>query len=88
MGPVDHLLIQAARCLGMIVSFVLEYLFAVLCLCSHFHDHSVVGRSTIRDAMAGIVRYLRIYDHHRPEVTSLSEPLITERLYIQINMFA
>jgi hypothetical protein len=53
LRPVKHFRILFVRCLRMIMSRLRADFFSVRCLCGHFQDHSIVGRSPVGNPVSG-----------------------------------
>ena len=64
LGAIEHFVGPAVCCLSMVVSFCFINFLSIICSCGHIQDHSVVGRSAVRNAMACILVYLGVDNHH------------------------
>ena len=83
LRTVKHLRILFVRCLRMIMSRLVAELFSVRCLCGHFQDHSIVGRSSVGNSVPGSRSDLRVHNDLRDICIGFIEPLIAENLNIQ-----
>ena len=82
LRPVLHLVVFAVRGLGMIM-FLGAIDFFSIRLGGHFQDHSVMGRSAVRNAMAGILVNPGIHYDHRLVVFRFQQPVIPDCIDIQ-----
>jgi hypothetical protein len=65
LGTIQHLVGSTVSCLGMIVFFHIVDFLAISGICGHFQDHSVMGRSAVRNPMAGILINPGVHYNHR-----------------------
>ena len=65
LGTVKHSVGSTVRCLGVIVFFLIVDFLAISGICGHFQDHSVMGRSAVRNPMAGILVNPGVHYDHR-----------------------
>jgi hypothetical protein len=65
LRTIEHLVASAVCCLWMIMLFRIVDFLPVNCFCGHFQDHSVMGRSAVRNAMAGIMVNPGVHYNHR-----------------------
>lgn len=86
LRAVLHLGVAAVRCLRVIMSFLFAFNglpILVLIACGHYHDHSVMGRSTIGDSMARVRRQF-CADHDLGDICAgFSQPLVAKRFNIK-----
>jgi hypothetical protein len=83
LGTVEHLVASAIRCLWMIVSFRVVDFLPLTCFGSHFQDHSVMGRSAVRNTVTGILVDSGIHYDHGLVVFRFQQPVITNRINIK-----
>lgn len=87
LSSIFHFRVTAVRCLRMVMLFDLPDLFTVCCLCGHYQDHSIVGRSAIGNPVTGVGLHLRVHHDLRNIRAGLPEPLIRVSLNIDVNGF-